>query len=106
MHASNPLSLETNNVWVTASIFNIPTSFFTSKVLKSVYFKDTEKEISLDEIAVNRDDYDWMKDLKQKVGQGKHIHFKTDKGDIITINKSKKTIGFKEFMRVLRDLEC
>lgn len=62
-----------------------------------VYFKDTQKRISLEDIAKNRTDYDYMKDIKAKIGQGKYMNFLCFNGDIITIHKSLVTLFKHEF---------
>ena len=75
----------------TTNIFQLPSNFY-SKIIKSLYFKDTGKSVDIEEIAANRNDYDYMKDLKQQVGQGKFMNFKTFNGDIITVHKSKSNL--------------
>lgn len=73
------------------NIFQLPVAFYPA-IMESIYFKDTEKMVELEMVAANRDDYDWMKELKQKVGQGRFISFRTFSGDIFTINKCKLTL--------------
>lgn len=81
------ISIETEQR-VTATIFSLPMDFYAS-ILESLYFKDTEKQVDLETVKANRNDYDWMKDLKQKVGQGKYATFKAFNGDLFTLSKCK-----------------
>jgi cytochrome b subunit of formate dehydrogenase len=70
-------------------IFQLPPAFYPA-IIESIYFKDTGKMVELEVVAANRNDYEWMKELRAKVvGQGKHITFRCFNGDIISINKCK-----------------
>jgi len=78
------------------SLFNLPLRFF-AYIIESVYFKDTKKSVSIETIAKNRKDYDWMKDLKQNIGQGRFITFRCFNEDLISINKCLVSIFKHEF---------
>ena len=41
----------------------------------------------MSEVSKNYEDHEYMKDLKQKVGQGKYTTFKCFNGDLISIHK-------------------
>ena len=69
------------------NIFKLPLNLY-SGVIKNLYFNDTKKTMDFDTIAVNRNDFEWMKDLRQKIGQGKQMTFQWFNGDLISIHKS------------------
>lgn len=71
------------------NVFSLPSEFW-SEIIESVYFpSDPENPVKISEISANRTDYDYMKDLKQKIGNGKQVQFKTKNGDVLTVCKSK-----------------
>ncbi|CAI2365300.1 unnamed protein product [Moneuplotes crassus] len=78
------------------TIFQIPPTFYT-EIVKGVYFNDTKKTVLLEEIAANRNDYEYMKDLRQDIGQGKFMNFETFNGDILTVHKNMVNIFKNEF---------
>lgn len=77
---------EPQKYMTTTDIFQLPAAFYPA-IIESIYFKDTGKMVELEVVAANRNDYEWMKELRAKIGQGKHITFRCFNGDLITINK-------------------
>ena len=78
-----------SNISATVNIFQLPSTFFPA-IMESVYLRESGKLVELEAVRANRADYEWMKDFRQKVGQGKSIPFKTFNGDLISVNKCKQ----------------
>jgi len=77
-------------------VFQIPPHFYQA-VIKSIYFNDTRKTVEMEELALNRNDYEWMKDLRQRIGQGKQITFQLFNGDLISLHKGLLNVFRNEF---------
>ncbi|CAI2369225.1 unnamed protein product [Moneuplotes crassus] len=87
---------ESKSLTCTTTIFSLPYFFYPS-IIKGIHIPSKSITIEISTIAANRNDYEYMKDLRKDVGQGKSITFETFNGDILTIHKNMVNIFKHEF---------
>ncbi|CAI2369261.1 unnamed protein product [Moneuplotes crassus] len=87
---------ESKSLTCTTTIFSLPYFFYPS-IIKGIHIPSKSTTIEISTIAANRNDYEYMKDLRKDVGQGKSITFETFNGDILTIHKNMVNVFKHEF---------
>ena len=69
LYAELLLGSSKTNFLLTSNVFQLPVHYYSS-VIKGIYLRSANKTVDLETIARNKNDYDWIKDLKSKIGPG------------------------------------